>query len=129
MNPLHPGANHELVHYFENIKRPALGWPHAENYIKSSPGIPHAYHMQAHLGTRIGKWGIFGLMMVCMIAALSRAGPDASGCLRSETGRKAPERHADSACGAPTPRGRRHPIAALAGDAGFASDLSYTGTH
>ncbi|MBY0457174.1 MAG: hypothetical protein K2V38_07545 [Gemmataceae bacterium] len=57
VNPLHPGANHELVHFFENIRRPALGWVNAENYIKSSPGIPHAHHMQAHLGTRIGKWG------------------------------------------------------------------------
>ncbi len=57
LNPVHPGANHELVHYFENIRRPALGWPYAEGYIKSSPGIPHAFHMQAHLGMRIGKWG------------------------------------------------------------------------
>ena len=58
VNPLHPGANHEFVHFFENIKRPALGWPYAENYIRSSPGIPHAFHMQAHLGMRIGKWGV-----------------------------------------------------------------------
>jgi len=57
VNPIHPGANHELVHFFENIKRPALGWPFAEGYMKSSPGIPHAFHMQAHLGMRIGKWG------------------------------------------------------------------------
>src|SRR5262249_44745081 len=57
VNPLHPGANHELVHFFEAIKRPALGWPYAEGYIKSSPGIPHAFHMQAHLAMRIGKWG------------------------------------------------------------------------
>ncbi len=57
VDPLHPGANHEFVHFFENVRRPALGWPYAENYIKSSPGIPHAHHMQAHLGTRIGKWG------------------------------------------------------------------------
>ncbi len=57
VNPLHPGANHEFVHFYENIRRPALGWPFAENYIKSSPGIPHAFHMQAHLGMRIGKWG------------------------------------------------------------------------
>src|SRR5262249_21917105 len=27
-----------------------------ENYIKSSPGIPHAFHMQAHLATRLGRW-------------------------------------------------------------------------
>jgi hypothetical protein len=56
VNPLHPGANHELVHFYENFRRPALGWPYAENYIKSSPGIPHAFHMQAHLATRIGRW-------------------------------------------------------------------------
>jgi len=57
VNPLHPGANHELVHFFEGMKRPALGWPFAEGYVASSPGIPHAFHMQAHLATRIGKWG------------------------------------------------------------------------
>ncbi len=56
INPLHPGANHELVHHFEGIQRPALGWIHAERYMESSPGIPHAFHMQAHLATRVGKW-------------------------------------------------------------------------
>ncbi len=56
INPLHPGAHHELVHHYENIRRPGLGWQHAVGYIQSSPGIPHAYHMQAHLGMRIGKW-------------------------------------------------------------------------
>jgi tetratricopeptide (TPR) repeat protein len=56
VNPLHPGAHHELVHTYENIRRPALGWPHALGYMQSSPGIPHAFHMQAHLGMRIGKW-------------------------------------------------------------------------
>jgi tetratricopeptide (TPR) repeat protein len=56
INPLHPGANHELVHFYENFHRPALGWMYAENYIKSSPGIPHPYHMQAHLATRLGRW-------------------------------------------------------------------------
>ncbi len=56
LDPLHPGANHELVHFFENIKRPALGWRYAEGYMKSSPAIPHAFHMQAHLAMRVGKW-------------------------------------------------------------------------
>lgn len=56
INPQHPGAHHELVHHYENIRRPALGWPHAEGYVASSPGIPHAFHMQAHLAMRIGKW-------------------------------------------------------------------------
>jgi tetratricopeptide (TPR) repeat protein len=56
VNPLHPGANHELVHYYENCRRPALGFPYAEKYIESSPGIPHPFHMQAHLATRLGRW-------------------------------------------------------------------------
>ena len=56
INPLHPGANHELLHYYENCQRPALGWVYAERYIESSPGIPHPYHMQAHLATRLGRW-------------------------------------------------------------------------
>nr|BAL54489.1 tetratricopeptide repeat domain protein [uncultured Planctomycetota bacterium] len=56
INPLHPGANHELVHYYENSQQPALGWQASENYIRSSPGIPHAWHMQAHLATRLGRW-------------------------------------------------------------------------
>jgi Tfp pilus assembly protein PilF len=56
INPLHPAANHELLHHYENIQRPALGWIYAENYIKSSPGIPHPFHMQAHLATRLGRW-------------------------------------------------------------------------
>jgi tetratricopeptide (TPR) repeat protein len=56
INPLHPGAHHELIHHYENIRRPALGWPHAEGFVASSPGIPHAFHMQAHLAMRIGKW-------------------------------------------------------------------------
>src|SRR5437588_7584105 len=56
VNPLHPGANHELVHFYEGFQRPALGWVYAESYIKSSPGIPHPFHMQAHLATRLGRW-------------------------------------------------------------------------
>jgi len=56
INPLHPGANHELIHFYEGQQRPNLGWPHAEGFFLSSPGIPHASHMQAHLATRLGKW-------------------------------------------------------------------------
>ncbi len=56
VNPLHPGASHELVHFYESFRRPALGWKHAEQYIESSPGIPHPFHMQAHLATRLGYW-------------------------------------------------------------------------
>jgi tetratricopeptide (TPR) repeat protein len=56
VNPLHPGAHHELVHFYEGFHRPALGWPHAEKYMESSPGLPHAFHMQAHLAMRLGRW-------------------------------------------------------------------------
>jgi Tfp pilus assembly protein PilF len=56
IDPMHPAANHELLHHYENIQRPALGWIYAENFIKSSPGIPHPFHMQAHLATRLGRW-------------------------------------------------------------------------
>lgn len=56
VNPLHPGANHELVHFYETFRRPALGWEHAGRYTQSSPGLPHAFHMQAHLATRLGRW-------------------------------------------------------------------------
>src|SRR5262249_34210105 len=30
VNPLHPGANHELVHFYEKYSRPALGWLYSE---------------------------------------------------------------------------------------------------
>jgi tetratricopeptide (TPR) repeat protein len=56
INPQHPGAHHELIHIYELSQRPALGWVHAEGYLESSPGIPHAWHMQAHLATRLGRW-------------------------------------------------------------------------
>jgi tetratricopeptide (TPR) repeat protein len=56
INPLHPGAAHELVHFYEKFQRPALGWSYSEDYIRSSPGIPHPWHMQAHLATRLGRW-------------------------------------------------------------------------
>lgn len=60
INPVHPGATHELVHYYEMAQRPALGWTYADKYIESSPGIPHAFHMQAHLATRLGRWNRTG---------------------------------------------------------------------
>jgi tetratricopeptide (TPR) repeat protein len=56
VNPLHSGAHHELVHIYEQIHRPALGWQHALGYMEATPGIAHAFHMQSHLSMRIGKW-------------------------------------------------------------------------
>jgi Tetratricopeptide repeat len=57
INPLHPGGTHDLIHYYDDVNRPALAWPYSENYIKGSPGMPHAYHMQvAHLAMHLGRW-------------------------------------------------------------------------
>jgi tetratricopeptide (TPR) repeat protein len=56
VNPLHSGAHHELVHIYEGLQRPALGWQHALGYMESTPGIAHPFHMQSHLSMRIGKW-------------------------------------------------------------------------
>jgi tetratricopeptide (TPR) repeat protein len=57
VNPLHPGGTHELIHYYDGINRPLLAWPYTENYIKGSPGTPHAYHMQVdHVALRLSRW-------------------------------------------------------------------------
>lgn len=57
INPLHPGGTHDLVHYYDNTNRWALAWPYTENYIKGSPGISHAYHMQIdHVALHLGRW-------------------------------------------------------------------------
>lgn len=56
LNPVHPGANHEMLHQYEKSRRPSLGWVYSEKYIESSPGIPHSWHMQGHIATRLGRW-------------------------------------------------------------------------
>lgn len=56
LQPDHPSPNHEMVHAYEGIDRPALGWPYTQGYRASAPNMPHANHMQAHLAMRIGRW-------------------------------------------------------------------------
>lgn len=56
LRPEHPAPSHELVHGYEAVDRPALGWPYTEAYRKSAPLMPHANHMQAHLAMRLGRW-------------------------------------------------------------------------
>lgn len=56
LRPEHPAPNHEMVHGYEALDRPALGWPYTEGYRRSAPNMPHANHMQAHLATRLGRW-------------------------------------------------------------------------
>jgi hypothetical protein len=45
-----------MVHAYEGIDRPALGWQYTEGYRRSAPNMPHAHHMQAHLAMRLGRW-------------------------------------------------------------------------
>lgn len=56
MHPEHPAPNHELIHAYEGIDRPALGWPYTEGFRRAAPNMPHAHHMQAHLAMRLGRW-------------------------------------------------------------------------
>jgi tetratricopeptide (TPR) repeat protein len=56
LKPEHPAPNHELIHGYEMINRPALGWPFTEGFRRSAPNMPHANHMQAHLAMRLGRW-------------------------------------------------------------------------
>lgn len=56
MQPDHPSPNHELIHAYEGIDRPALGWPYTYGFRNSAPNMPHANHMQAHLAMRLGRW-------------------------------------------------------------------------
>lgn len=56
MHPEHPAPNHELIHGYERIDRPALGWRHTEGFRASAPNMPHANHMQGHLAMRLGRW-------------------------------------------------------------------------
>lgn len=52
----HPAPNHELIHGYERINRPMLGWRHTEGFRQSAPNMPHANHMQGHLAMRLGRW-------------------------------------------------------------------------
>ncbi|MGV3724353.1 MAG: tetratricopeptide repeat protein [Actinomycetota bacterium] len=56
LQPEHPSPNHEMIHAYEGIDRPALGWPFTHGFRNSAPNMPHANHMQAHLAMRLGRW-------------------------------------------------------------------------
>ncbi|HEY3999554.1 MAG TPA: tetratricopeptide repeat protein, partial [Candidatus Xenobia bacterium] len=56
LQPDEPAANHELIHSYENINRPLLGWKYTIGFGRSAPNMPHAQHMQAHLAMRLGRW-------------------------------------------------------------------------
>ena len=53
INPVHPGASHELVHYYELSKRPALGWPYQPLPAEDTQGaykfgVNYAFYALTH---------------------------------------------------------------------------------
>ena len=55
-SPGHLGADHYLVHSFENIAHHAEAAEHGKIYAASSPGVAHAQHMYGHVLPRLGRW-------------------------------------------------------------------------
>jgi tetratricopeptide (TPR) repeat protein len=68
VNPRHPGAHHQLVHAYEGIGRPALGWPHSQGYVDNAPLVPHSHHMQVHLAMRLSRWDVASANMLRSLA-------------------------------------------------------------
>jgi tetratricopeptide (TPR) repeat protein len=54
--PGHFGADHYLVHSFENVGRHAEAARHGKLYAEAAPGVAHAQHMYAHVLPRLGRW-------------------------------------------------------------------------
>jgi len=54
-SPGHLGADHYLVHSFENIAHHAEAAEHGKIYAATSPGVAHAQHMYGHVLPRLGR--------------------------------------------------------------------------
>ncbi|HEY7728679.1 MAG TPA: tetratricopeptide repeat protein, partial [Candidatus Eisenbacteria bacterium] len=54
--PGHFGADHYLVHSFENVGRHAEAARHGKLYAEAAPAVAHAQHMYAHVLPRLGRW-------------------------------------------------------------------------
>lgn len=55
-NPRHPGANHYLIHAYDDPAHAALALPAARAYAAIAPASSHARHMPAHVFLRLGLW-------------------------------------------------------------------------
>lgn len=51
----HFGANHYLIHSFENVNEIETALAHGEIYAKAAPNVPHAQHMYGHDLRRVGR--------------------------------------------------------------------------
>jgi tetratricopeptide (TPR) repeat protein len=55
-SPGHFGAEHFLVHSYENIGQPARSAEYGKLYAAAAPRIAHAQHMYGHVLPRLGRW-------------------------------------------------------------------------
>jgi tetratricopeptide (TPR) repeat protein len=55
-DPDHLGAQHFLVHSYENIGRYAEAAAYGKTYAAAAKGVPHAQHMYGHVLPRLGRW-------------------------------------------------------------------------
>lgn len=55
-SPLHPGANHYLIHAIEASAHPERALPEAERLAALIPGAGHIQHMPAHIYQRVGRY-------------------------------------------------------------------------
>ena len=56
LDSTHWGADHYLVHSYENLGKYEQAAEHAHKYATAAPGIAHAQHMYAHVLPRLGRW-------------------------------------------------------------------------
>ena len=54
-NPLHPGAHHYRIHFWDHVKV-ARAEKAAALYARSAPGIAHAWHMPGHTYTELERY-------------------------------------------------------------------------
>jgi len=52
----HFGAEHYLVHSYENIGQPAKAAEYARLYSSAAPEVAHAQHMYGHVLPRLARW-------------------------------------------------------------------------
>jgi tetratricopeptide (TPR) repeat protein len=54
--PKHVGAQHFLLHAYEDSRQAAEAWKAADIYPKLVPNIPHALHMPGHIYVQTGRF-------------------------------------------------------------------------
>jgi len=55
-SPGHFGAEHYLVHSYENVGRHREAADFGKRYAEAAPSVAHAQHMYAHVLPRLGRW-------------------------------------------------------------------------